>query len=652
MLLSRAAIADVADVVKADDFYKPAHELVFAAILDLYGRGVPSDAVTVAAELTKRGELGRIGGAPYLHTLMSSPPTAANAGYYAEIVRDRAIRRRGMQEAQSFCAALDPAKTQPEDLEAVLARYADKVAALLPSSRDPLERTPHLAEVPEYPVDAIPGPLGALVKAGLRRGLDPAMVGGAGLGALSATSGGARVEVRSGQKPEPVALWIPLCGEPGAGKSPAMHMAFGPVYELEEEAYEQYEQDLESWEMAPAKDRGPRPVNLCRISDDVTLEAVARWLKVTGGHGGLVPDELTGWIGSIGRYRAGSSDGGEHARHLSLWDGSPWKFQRVTQGVDIRIHNPSLAVCGGIQPANFPLLGPEADGMRPRWLPHLSRDGVTEWKGAGDTGAWKDAITRLYRSTGARLWRLDPAALKALNIATAGWRRRAQEPSSNPSVTAAARKGDRQATRIALALAESLNPGAEQGEVSCVEMDAAIALVDYALDCWNAMPGSTALTFSRREETLSGGVDELAAWLEAHGGLADRRALQRSKVAGARTAAALSALLAEYEAVYPGSVTQDRVNKSGPLTTVVCAPRRGPGRVPDSSSTAPAATVDGDSSPQGKRGRSVRETAAHSAAELSTATVDAVDSSHVNSSLATVPGTLSTPGQDDGEWSA
>jgi replicative DNA helicase len=50
--------------------------------------------VTVAAELTRRGEIARVGGAPYLHTLIASVPTAANAGYYARIVRERAILRR------------------------------------------------------------------------------------------------------------------------------------------------------------------------------------------------------------------------------------------------------------------------------------------------------------------------------------------------------------------------------------------------------------------------------------------------------------------------------------------------------------------------------------------------------------------------------
>ncbi|XRQ07265.1 replicative DNA helicase [Actinomadura welshii] len=94
MLLSQDAIAEVVEILRTPDFYRPAHQIVFDTILDLYGRGDPADAVTVAGELTKNGEIGRIGGAPYLHTLISLVPTAANAGYYARIVHERAILRR------------------------------------------------------------------------------------------------------------------------------------------------------------------------------------------------------------------------------------------------------------------------------------------------------------------------------------------------------------------------------------------------------------------------------------------------------------------------------------------------------------------------------------------------------------------------------
>ena len=94
MLLSKDAISDVVEILRERDFYRPAHELIYDVIIYLYGRGEPADAVTVSAELAKRGDIARAGGAPYLHTLISSVPTAANAGYYAKIVRERAIMRR------------------------------------------------------------------------------------------------------------------------------------------------------------------------------------------------------------------------------------------------------------------------------------------------------------------------------------------------------------------------------------------------------------------------------------------------------------------------------------------------------------------------------------------------------------------------------
>ncbi|WP_149360204.1 replicative DNA helicase [Lolliginicoccus suaedae] len=94
MLLSKDAIADVIERLRPGDFYRPAHQDVYDCILDLYARGEPADPVTVAAELERRGDLRRIGGAPYMHTLISTVPTAANAGYYAEIVAEKAILRR------------------------------------------------------------------------------------------------------------------------------------------------------------------------------------------------------------------------------------------------------------------------------------------------------------------------------------------------------------------------------------------------------------------------------------------------------------------------------------------------------------------------------------------------------------------------------
>ncbi|MGO2660451.1 replicative DNA helicase [Mycetocola reblochoni] len=94
MLLSKDAVADVVETVRGQDFYIPKHEIVFDALLSLYARGEPTDVIAVTDELVKTGDLSRAGGADYLHTLTSLVPTAANAGYYASIVAERALLRR------------------------------------------------------------------------------------------------------------------------------------------------------------------------------------------------------------------------------------------------------------------------------------------------------------------------------------------------------------------------------------------------------------------------------------------------------------------------------------------------------------------------------------------------------------------------------
>lgn len=115
MLLSKDAIADVVESLRASDFYKPAHETIYEAILSLYGHGSPADAITVADELKKRGELTRVGGASYIHTLIASVPTAANAQYYAEIVKEHAIMRR-LIEAGTKIAQLGYANETEVDI--------------------------------------------------------------------------------------------------------------------------------------------------------------------------------------------------------------------------------------------------------------------------------------------------------------------------------------------------------------------------------------------------------------------------------------------------------------------------------------------------------------------------------------------------------
>ena len=94
MLLSKDAIAEVLELLSEEDFYRPAHRTVFRTVLDLYSRGQAVDAVTVAEHLRRDGVLQDIGGAPFLFTLVSGVPTAANSGYYARIVKEAGTLRR------------------------------------------------------------------------------------------------------------------------------------------------------------------------------------------------------------------------------------------------------------------------------------------------------------------------------------------------------------------------------------------------------------------------------------------------------------------------------------------------------------------------------------------------------------------------------
>ena len=129
MLLARSAVEEVLDLrVSGLEFYVPAHETVFEAIAALHARGGVADAVTVAAELQQRGELGKLGGPVFLHDLIDSVPTAANAGHYAEILRQLRKRRRVI-EAGTRCVQMGY-ETDDDDADEIIDRAQAEVFAL------------------------------------------------------------------------------------------------------------------------------------------------------------------------------------------------------------------------------------------------------------------------------------------------------------------------------------------------------------------------------------------------------------------------------------------------------------------------------------------------------------------------------------------
>ncbi|MBA3329480.1 MAG: replicative DNA helicase [Actinobacteria bacterium] len=93
MMLAPGAIGSVSEVVDASDFYRASHGTIFRAALELYGKGEPVDAITLADTLEERGELETAGGRVRVKELATLVPATANAAHYARIVREMATLR-------------------------------------------------------------------------------------------------------------------------------------------------------------------------------------------------------------------------------------------------------------------------------------------------------------------------------------------------------------------------------------------------------------------------------------------------------------------------------------------------------------------------------------------------------------------------------
>lgn len=129
MLLSPNTITDIIEELIPDDFYRPAHQLIYRAILDLFSDNKDVDPVIVAGRLDRNHDLERVGGAPYLHTLISSVPTAANARYYAEIVAEKAVLRR-LVDAGTRVVQLGYEGTEGAEVDVVVDMAQQEVFAI------------------------------------------------------------------------------------------------------------------------------------------------------------------------------------------------------------------------------------------------------------------------------------------------------------------------------------------------------------------------------------------------------------------------------------------------------------------------------------------------------------------------------------------
>ncbi|HBT81228.1 replicative DNA helicase [Candidatus Giovannonibacteria bacterium RIFCSPHIGHO2_01_FULL_48_47] len=127
LLLDGSAIYKVADIIRPEDFYRPAHQTIFSAILDLFDRREPIDMLSISSRLGEKNILEQIGGVAYLTDLVNSVPTASNVQHYAELVRKKRVLRDLIQVSGDLA---ELGYRESEDIDSLLDEAEKKVFSI------------------------------------------------------------------------------------------------------------------------------------------------------------------------------------------------------------------------------------------------------------------------------------------------------------------------------------------------------------------------------------------------------------------------------------------------------------------------------------------------------------------------------------------
>jgi hypothetical protein len=323
VLTAGRLLVEVAAQLEEADFYRPAHRTIWRAILALADRGHPTDPVTVLGELDHTDELAEVGGGPFLHTLVQAVPTIANAAHYAHLVAETARRRRvidlGIRLAHSDA---DPA---------ILAHLAGELADPTTASVGERDWIPPIplgaaAAAPAFPVEVLPGWLGAQVAAvATATQTPPDLAGMLALAVLATVAGGAvEVQPRPGWQ-EPLCLFVAVGMEAGARKSSVFTAMTRPLAEFErqqataalpgitetatlrriaEQAAAHAEAAASKAPLERAEEAQAEAVARAAEAANLVVPAVPRWLVDDA-----TPEALAGLLASYGRIALLSPEG-------------------------------------------------------------------------------------------------------------------------------------------------------------------------------------------------------------------------------------------------------------------------------------------------------------------------------------------------------
>ncbi|MFA6855605.1 MAG: replicative DNA helicase [Treponema sp.] len=150
LLLDWSAVSDIVTILRPDRFYSLQNQIIYQAMINLFGQSVKGDTLTVINELTKEGNLEKAGGAAYLASLTDTVPTSANVQYYAQIVLDQAYRRDLIKiSSEMHASSFD----ETHDSQILIEEAEKKIFAL--SERNETTKVHDMNEVMTTTIDLI-----------------------------------------------------------------------------------------------------------------------------------------------------------------------------------------------------------------------------------------------------------------------------------------------------------------------------------------------------------------------------------------------------------------------------------------------------------------------------------------------------------------
>lgn len=127
LMIDKDAIIKVADILRTEDFYKPAHGKIYETILGLYERHEPIDMLSVTTRLKENGAFKDAGGTTYLTELINSVPSSSHVAHYAKLVKDKRVLRDLITTSAEIAeTAFDPG----EDIEAMIDQIEQKIFSI------------------------------------------------------------------------------------------------------------------------------------------------------------------------------------------------------------------------------------------------------------------------------------------------------------------------------------------------------------------------------------------------------------------------------------------------------------------------------------------------------------------------------------------